>query len=167
MNPIKLIGKVEEFDKLRTEVLDLVKERLNSNNQISLQTLENKVDDWYCSAGSLLKLENTNEKEYNQIQPSLKGTLIEQLINKYGGYRTRIMVSRPKSCYSVHFDESFRIHIPIVTNEQSWMVWPFVSKCFHLDEGNIYWTNTRNYHTVFNGSLEDRIHLVMCVDRSW
>lgn len=167
MNLVKLIGKIEKFEELKKEVLDIVSTRLTDSNQISLQASADTIDDWYCSAGSIFKLKNTNEKEYNILQPSLKGSLLEQIIDRYGGYRTRIMVSRPRSCYSVHFDESFRIHIPIVTTQQSWMVWPFFSFCSNLEQGNVYWTDTKKNHTVFNGSMEDRIHLVMCVSRPW
>jgi hypothetical protein len=164
---VKLLEPVENFITLKDEILEIVKSKLGSDNQISLQTSPDTVDDWYCSVGSVLRLKNTNERNYNIIQSELRGTNIEQMINKYGGYRTRIMVSKPRSCYSVHVDESYRIHIPIVTSKQSWMTWPHISHCYNLEEGNVYWTDTRRYHTVFNGSLEDRIHLVMCVSRPW
>lgn len=163
MNLVKLLGQPDNFDVLKKEVMDLVASKLATENQLSLQTTLEDTGDWYSSAGTVLKLKNKNEREYNVLQPELKGTAIESIINKYNATRSRIMISRPRSCYSVHKDDSYRIHIPIVTNPQSWMVWPYQNKCVNLEEGNVYWTNTTRYHSVFNGSLVDRIHLVMCV----
>lgn len=69
----------------------------------------------------------------------------------------------PRKCYSVHQDPTPRLHIPIITNEHCWMVWPKDQFCVHLNEGYVYWTNTQKYHSFLNGGTEDRIHIVMCV----
>ena len=159
---VKLLGNVENFEQLKKEVLDLVSTRLTEDNQISLQSLSDE-DDWYCGVGMATKLKNSNETDYKFIQPSLKGSLIETVINKYGAYRARIMNLRPRSCYSLHADYSCRIHIPIVTNYQCWMTWPLTQDICHLEAGKAYWTNTRLRHTAFNGSMDNRIHIVMCV----
>lgn len=167
MELVKLLGNVDNFDLLRTEVNDIISTKLTDQNQINLQNLSGEEDDWYCGIGSAVRLRNSNEKDYKFIQPSLKGTAIESIINRYGAYRTRIMNMRPRSCYSVHSDFSFRIHIPISTTRQAWMVWPFANECHHFEEGNIYWTNTQKPHSAFNGSEANRIHIVMCVSSPW
>ena len=164
MEPIKLLGSVEDFKNLKEEIMSIVSTRLTDLNQISLQTLTDD-EDWYSGIGSLLKLKNTSEHAYRFIQPGLKGSVIESIIKQYGGFRTRIMNMKPRSCYSVHSDFSYRIHIPIITNEQCWMVWPYGNNCFNLKEGNVYRTNTKASHSAFNGSIADRIHLVMCVSK--
>ena len=165
MDPVKLLGSVEDFKNLKEEITNIVSTRLTEVNQIAIQNLSGEGDDWYCGLGSLLKLKNTSEHAYKFIQPSLKGSVIESIIKQYGGFRTRIMNMKPRSCYSVHSDFSYRIHIPIVTSEQCWMVWPYNENCYNLKEGNVYWTNTKASHSAFNGSTFNRIHLVMCVSK--
>jgi hypothetical protein len=163
MELVKFLEPVEQFNQLRHEILNIVSHRLDNNNQIILQTLDESVEDWYCGIGKVAKLQNFVESDYKFIQPSLKGSVIETVIKKYGGYRTRIMNMLPKSCYSVHSDNSYRIHIPITTNSHSWMVWPKNQYCYSLHEGNAYWTNTKVEHSFFNGAMSSRLHLVMCV----
>jgi hypothetical protein len=103
------------------------------------------------------------EREYKFIQPELEGTLIAYYLEKYKVYRSRIMLMSPRSCYSVHRDSTQRIHIPIVANPQAWMVWPFENQCYRFEEGNVYQTDTTKLHSFFNGSEEDRIHMVCCL----
>ena len=128
MKMVRLLGNVENFESLKKEVLDLVVNKLTDENQISLQNLSEEEDDWYCGIGTATKLKNSNESDYKFIQPSLRGSLIESVIKKHGAYRARIMNLRPRSCYSLHADYSFRIHIPIVTNYQCWMTWPMAQE---------------------------------------
>jgi hypothetical protein len=167
MPMFKLIGVVENFSLLKDEVLALASERLTDQNQISLQTSVEGVEDWYSGIGQADKLRYTFETDYKFIQPSLKSSSLEKVINKYEGYRARVMNLCPRSCYSIHSDYSYRIHIPIVTNLQSWMVWPAVQEMCRMEEGYAYWTNTKAGHTAFNGSLENRLHIVMCVSKLW
>jgi hypothetical protein len=164
---VKLLGPVENFELLKSEVLALVSDKLTEQNQISLQTHTEDTDDWYSGIGTATKFKDTYEIDYKFIQPSLKGSVIEQVINKYGAFRSRIMNLRPRACYSVHADFSYRIHIPIVTNPQAWMVWPIAQEMHQFEEGNVYWTNTQAKHSAFNGSLDNRIHIVMCVSKPW
>ena len=82
MNLVKLLGQPDNFDALKKEVMDLVASKLATENQLSLQTTLEDTGDWYSSAGTVLKLKNKNEREYNVLQPELKGTAIESIINK-------------------------------------------------------------------------------------
>ena len=90
MELVKFLEPVEEFDQLRYEILNIVSQRLDNNNQIILQTLNEDVEDWYCGIGKVAKLQNFVESDYKFIQPSLKGSVIETVIKKYGGYRVRL-----------------------------------------------------------------------------
>jgi hypothetical protein len=166
MSLVKLLGSIENFEDLKQEVIDIASKHLTDQNQINIQNLTGQEDDWYCGIGSALKLQNSNERDYKFIQPSLKGSVIESVLNKYGSYRARIMNMRPRSCYSLHSDFSGRIHIPIITNTQCWMVWPLANECYNLEEGKVYFTDTRYPHSAFNGSEQNRLHIVMCVYRS-
>lgn len=161
---IKLIKDPIDFDKLKDEVLDCLEKHAEDQNQIILQTLDCGVEDWHTGCGRVEQLDIKMENDYVHVQPSLAGTELERLMKQYGAFRTRIMRMPPKFCYSVHEDATPRIHVPIITNNQAWMVWPYESKTFLLREKLIYWTDTTKHHTFLNGSDEYRIHLVMCVE---
>jgi hypothetical protein len=154
-----------EFVVLKNEVQNLLAELAYENNQIICQSCIENDNNWYTGIGSIEELEIKEERSYKFINESLKDTQIEKLIKKHNGFRTRIMVMPPRQCYSIHADPTPRIHIPIITNDQCWMVWPTKSSCFQLKEGNVYWTNTKIPHTFINGSKdESRVHIVMCID---
>lgn len=159
---VKLIEPVENFEQLRSEILNVVDTVQGS--QIMCQGLANNPEDWTTGSGRIKQLDNNNERDYNVINPQLKGTVLEYYIKRYNGFRTRIMIMPEKHCYSIHPDLTPRIHIPIVTNNQAWMIWPYSNQCHRLSEGNVYWTDTRKFHTFINGSTVKRIHLVICVN---
>lgn len=158
---VKLLRPVNKFDKLKQEVLDLC-ERLNPvSNQIICQTIEEHDDDWTCGIGRIDDLDEKDETLYKHINKNLKNTEIEKLILNYSGFRSRIMILPPKQCYSIHADPTLRIHIPITTNDQCWMVWPEYNDCQHMYSGGEYLTDTTKKHTFINGSTQPRIHLVI------
>jgi hypothetical protein len=167
---MEIIKALEVIDpksakKLTIEVLDAFERHQDGSGQVILQTNQDGVEDWHTGVGQVEALETKMENDFVFIQPSLKGTLIEQYIKKYNGFRTRIMAMSPKSSYTVHKDYTPRVHIPIVTNPNAWMVWPNHQRCYHLRDGAVYYTDTTKPHTALNGSLDEvRIHIVMCIE---
>jgi hypothetical protein len=159
---IKILHRIENHPKLVEEVLALIEELGTEHNQISCQMTEIDSADWFESVGPLEELLEGDENKYRHIPKRLAGTEIEKLINRYQGFRTRIMVMDPRKCYSVHSDITPRVHIPIITNDQAWMIWPYDNVCYNLKPGVSYWTDTRKKHTFLNGDkMQTRIHLVM------
>ena len=132
-------------------------------NQIICQSLESQIDDWYCGIGSIEELEEKEEQRYCHTNSKIKNSLLDELIQKHNGFRTRIMLMPPRQCYSIHADPTPRIHIPIITNDQCWMIWPKHNTCKQLQTGLVHWTDTRQPHTFINGSTSNRLHIVMCV----
>ena len=163
---LKILKKVDDFELLKKEILELVN-RIGFQgpykNQIICQSLTDGVEDWQTGIGRIEELEIQKEQEYKYLQPSLKGTKIENIINEFSAFRSRILVMQPRSCYSVHSDPTPRIHIPIVSNSGCWMIWPRHQKCQQLLPGLIYWTDTTHTHTFINSGDDIRIHLVVCV----
>lgn len=107
------------------------------------------------------------EQDFNKIVPELQGFYIYDLLKllqeKYNIGRTRLMLSNPKTCLSWHRDSTYRMHIPIFTQEGCFMAW---NDCtLHMPEGSCYWTDTTVPHTAFNGSFKERIHLVATVEK--
>ena len=160
-----MLKKIENFEKLKAEVLNIVSLVGTEHTQIMCQSCQSDSFDWLTGIGRISELKTQNEIEYSHLNPALDGTEISRLIREHNGVRTRIMTLKPRSCYSVHADPTARIHIPIITNAGSWMVWPHDNYSSQLLTGYSYLTDTTKPHTFFNGSTEDRIHLVMCVSR--
>ena len=154
---------VDEFELLREEVIHLIKTVQYKKNQIICQSLESDPDNWIVGVGNIEELEEKEERKYSLINSELKGSYLESLIEKHSAYRTRIMIMPPRQCYSVHADPSKRIHIPIITNNHCWMIWPRYNACHQLETTRAYITDTTCEHTFINGGVEDRIHIVMCV----
>ena len=67
------------------------------------------------------------------------------------------------SCYSYHKDPTKRIHIPLITNDKCFMVIDDIVHRYPAD-GNYYISDTTKMHTAVNGSWEDRVHIVGCID---
>ena len=167
MEILKHLDEVKNFDKLKQEVLDAIKQHSvagGDNSQFMLHTLAEEVEDWHTGVGRVEDLDVKLENDYIYVQPSLKGTMLESLLKKYNGYRARIMIMPPRSVYTVHADFTERIHVPITTNMNAWMVWPFNQRCYQLKAGYVYKTDTTKRHTFFNGDMtQTRIHIVMCI----
>lgn len=162
---LKLLHPINNFGKLKQEIDDLVNEIGFTQNQIICQGLTPDHADWATGIGRIDELEHSDEHLYQHIHPRLKDTELEKLMITHNAYRTRIMLMNSRRCYSIHADPTPRVHVPIITNEQCWMIWPTESKCHRMAPGLAYWADTTKPHTFINGSTVDRIHLVMCINK--
>ncbi len=159
------------------EIVDLVKNIVDErkiiddyfgqpDGQIAIQTNLPDTTDWTVGIGKSIAKTRYWEHQFNFLQPVLKGTVIEEYLDwlEIPVYRTRIMVSRPKTCYSIHRDYSPRLHLPLITNKQCNFVFTDPAQLIHMPaDGRTYWVDTRHDHTFMNGSLDVRLHLVMIV----
>ena len=116
------------------------------------------------STGEEVKRENeVDESQYLEFVEDFKGTYFEEVYNelskKHKLGRVRLLLLEPRNSLSWHRDPEPRLHIPIFTNPGAHVV--VDDKVKHLPaDGGGWFTDTRNYHTVFNGGEENRIHLV-------
>lgn len=160
---ISRLEVIKDHAQLVAEVQDLIAKVGFKTDQIICQGRSTDQEDWHLGIGSIYDLEHKDEDSYVNIFPSLAGTLIEKYIKRYNGFRTRIMNVQQRHCYSVHRDPTPRIHIPLITNPNCWMVWPFNKDCQRMSAMHSYWTDTTKHHTFMNAGTEPRIHIVMCV----
>lgn len=138
----------------------------NRDGQIAIQTDDNSEEDWRAGTGKSKSKTAHWEQLFDKLQPSLVGSPIDEYLQwlDVPVYRARLMLSREKSCYSVHHDFSPRLHLPLVTNPQCNFLITKPLQMFHLPaDGTTTWVNTKLPHTFFNGSTEKRFHLVMIV----
>lgn len=129
----------------------------DNSKQTGLQYREGQ-DIWSDAVG-VWKQSTTEWKDTNYLNPFFKGTIFEELINKYQIKRTRLMWAKPFACYSMHQDVSPRLHIPLITNPDCYFVFKD-SAPIHMPTGQVYWTDTTQHHTAMNCSKEWRLHLV-------
>jgi hypothetical protein len=160
---IKPLEKIADFVQFERELYNIIKIAGFQKNQIICQTIVAGSTDWHTGIGRIDELEDIDEELYANINPALEGTILADIIKKYQGFRTRIMLMSPRSCYSIHSDPTPRLHIPFQTNKSAWMAWPHNSTTIHLPLGYVYWTDTRKPHTFFNAGIADRIHIIMGV----
>jgi hypothetical protein len=123
--------------------------------QASLQ-FKDTEDPWTSSIG----VSRGHERSFYHVNLFFKNTIFEDVILKFNLTRSRLMWINPGSCYSMHTDETQRIHIPIITNDQSFVVFKegLVS---HIPIGHVYLVDTTKEHTVMNCSMsEPRLHFV-------
>ena len=116
------------------------------------------------STGKEVQRENKlDESKYTEFVKEFKGTYFEEVYNVLNQYynigRIRLLLLEPRNSLSWHRDPEPRLHIPIFTNPGAHLC--INDKLKHLPaDGRVWFTDTRKYHTVFNGGEENRIHLV-------
>jgi len=128
--------------------------------QICLQGTDAEMDPYFGSRNlQYLIDEGIEEKDFNVfLFPELDYT--NAIIEDLELVRTRVMILKPKTCLSYHVDPRKRIHIPIDTNENCFLM--IDQYAHHLfANGSAYLCDTTKPHTPINASLDsNRMHLV-------
>jgi hypothetical protein len=186
MKNFKILNHLTTYDDLEQQLEVLLNERSiewhYKHNQICLNTIDGREEDYLLGTGSLLfdwdkstnnktkldvplKKNVLNEKDFTNLCIQFKGTIFEEIYKELDTYyilgRVRLIRSLPKTCMSWHKDTSIRIHYPIKTQEGCFMV--IDDEVKHLEKNKWWWTNTLLKHTAVNSSKEFRVHLVVCV----
>ena len=160
---IKFLAKINEQEIL--DAYNLIEENIqwtsygHKGRQAGLQ-FKNNEDPWSSAVGR----SSGNESLYVNLNPFFKNTIFEEVINQYNLTRTRLMWVDPFACYSMHKDETPRIHIPLITNPECYFVFQ-KGIILNLKKGNVCWVDTRMLHTFRNCSNDPRLHLVGVVEK--
>lgn len=107
--------------------------------------------------------ELVDESGYRELLPAFVGTYFEHVVAELRTLgpigRVRINLKQPFNANSWHRDPEARLHVPIHTNPGCmFLINHFAT---HLPaDGSVYFTDTRAYHSAFNGGDTPRIHLV-------
>jgi hypothetical protein len=134
----------------------------HKGSQAGVQYHINDENQWTSAVGRSRGV----ELEYTQLNDTFKGTIFETIINQYQFKKTRLMWVYPYACYSMHRDSTPRVHIPLITNRNTYFVfWHGLVK--HLEPGFVHYTDTTSPHTFMNCSEEKRLHLVGAVEPNW
>lgn len=162
---IKKIGLYDRFNELKAQVIELC-ETVMEHNHISLQYDKQSGDMSWLNAWGTDK--TLRERYFDTIQPKLTGTEINKLFDFIAIplKRTRIFAINPMTVgYPPHYDTTYRIHIPIVTDlgNNFYSYEPDEQVCdFMQADGSVYLVDTTRTHTFKNLSNTKRIHIVGC-----
>lgn len=150
---VDLLALLAEYNRIEKNV---VWYEAGSKKQAGLQYLAGE-DPWLSATGRARK--DISETEFNLLNLEFKDTMFEEMINKYHLLRARLMWVGPYSTYSMHRDTTPRIHVPLITNPDCYLVFQ-KGIVKHLSPGIVYWVDTREKHTFINCSEYPRLHLI-------
>lgn len=143
-----------DIEKIKSELKLLPK----FDEQICLQGTKDNLDPFW-GVGRWLEKHQMEYKETDFNTFIFNLPYINSILSDLKMYRTRVMNLKSKTCYTYHKDLSKRIHIPIETNENCFIIINKEVKHYPAD-GNYYIVDTTQYHTALNASKKDRIHIV-------
>ena len=111
--------------------------------------------------GSISRSAPLVENDYNLLNTGYMGTLFENIIDELDAVRSRVMVKKKHTTYSIHTDKAPRYHMALETNPHAYFLFPETKEIIHIPaDGYIYEVDTTIPHTFINCG-EDRTHLVM------
>jgi len=143
-----------DIEKIKSELKLLPK----FDEQICLQGTKDNLDPFWGVGKWNEKYEmGYKETDFNTFIFDLP--YVNSILSDLKMYRTRVMNLKSKTCYTYHKDLSKRIHIPVETNKDCFMIINNEVKHYPAD-GNYYVVDTTQYHTALNASMLDRIHIV-------
>ena len=149
-----------DLSKIKEELFDLLDINFMGIewNQIYLQGKEKGIDPIEPTKGRMWK--EIDEEELLWDVNLFDFPYINSILDERKLCRTRIMKTKPKSCYLWHKDPRKRLHIPITTNEHCFLLLEHDGRMHLQATGESYIVDTTQYHTQVNASREERIHIV-------
>ncbi|SCL26151.1 hypothetical protein GA0074692_2094 [Micromonospora pallida] len=162
-----LVGRIDlglDVDELAKATDDLLSRHpliFDQTQQLAIQVRPGSTDPWYESCYQ--EKDIAPEREYAELNPELKGTYFEEVVARFPVplFRTRLLALTSRTCYSVHRDETSRLHVAIQTTEHAPFVFVERNEVFRVPaDGNAYLLNTTEVHTAMNGARTLRLHLV-------
>jgi hypothetical protein len=153
------------FDRMPVDIerilLELDHKLPDYDTQIGLQTVTGIKDPFYATG----RITDKNHKEEDFIEFLFDLPYTNSILSEHGVYRTRVMRMHPKTCYTYHQDWTKRFHLPLITNDNCFFI--IDDEIFRYPaNGDIYIADTTKKHTFVNASLEERIHIVGCINES-
>lgn len=159
--PLDLQLDLDRLKGATDELLTRVPLAFERTRQLSLQSVPGSEDPWYD--GCRKQRYVGRDRDYTELVPDLRGSYFEELFDSlpFTPFRCRLMSLDPSICYSIHSDATPRYHIAVHTSEQARFVFVDLQRVIHIPaDGRVYFVDTRQRHTAFNGDSEPRLHLV-------
>lgn len=175
------LKKIENLQASLDELLSKKVLTWEYSNQICLTSPKGYEDDCYLGSGSLyydwrnvvssnldnipIRKNKFEEFSFTELCNIFYNSVFEDLYNaineKFYCGRIRFIRMMPKTCMTWHYDDTFRLHYPLKTQEGCLMI--INDEVMHIPKEEWWLTNTKIKHTALNSSKQDRIHLVASV----
>ena len=121
----------------------------------------------YENSGPKRKEIIRKETEFDMLCDLFKDTYIGEVVStlkdEYKVTRGRFMMLSMKTCLTYHFDSSPRLHIPLITDDNCFMI--IDDKVCRIPYPGTYKVDTTKKHTALNASKILRTHLVFVLPK--
>lgn len=108
------------------------------------------------------------ESDVNSVLDIFSNTETENSVNTVSKYaktcRARYLTMISTQAYRMHIDSGWRLHIPIITNENCYFFHKGEMPYYMEADGSCYIVSVDHMHTAMNLSEERRTHIVMGID---
>ena len=96
----------------------------------------------------------------NLMKITYVAEVIDRVNQKYNTTKWRFMkLTSERRAYSYHKDETKRLHIPLLTNDECFFI--IEKKLYTMQQlGWLYEMDTTKHHTALNLGWSDRVHIV-------
>jgi len=130
-------------------------------DQTSLQRSNKFVNNPYLDGvGSIIRTNNVTS-DFIILNEVYEDTIFDDVIRDTRGVRARIMIKQMHTTYSVHYDNTPRYHMALITNPDAYFIFPTLNEIIHIPaDGFVYEVDTTIPHSFVNCG-EDRTHLVI------
>ena len=164
MQPIKKTKLKFDFRELliKHNSVEIPKDVIYDQNQIAITSFDGKnvmVDNKFNE-----DYKRIPEVDLNLMNEWFKNSYVEEVINiineTYNTTKWRFMrLSSERRAYSYHKDETKRLHIPLLTNDECMFI--IEKQLYEMNQpGVLYEMDTTQYHTALNLGWTDRVHMV-------
>ena len=164
MQPIKKTKLKFDFRELliKHNSVEIPKDVIYDQNQIAITSFDGKnvmVDNKFNE-----DYKRIPEIDLNLMNEWFKNSYVEEVINiinkTYNTTKWRFMrLSSDRRAHSYHKDETKRLHIPLLANEECFFI--IEKQLYEMNQpGVLYEMDTTQYHTALNLGWTDRVHMV-------
>jgi len=164
MQPIKKTNLKFDYRELliKYNSVEIPEDVMYDQNQIAITSFDGKnvmVDNKFNE-----DYKRIPEVDLNLMNEWFKNSYVEEVINiineTYNTTKWRFMrLSSERRAYSYHKDETKRLHIPLLTNDECMFI--IEKQLYEMNQpGVLYEMDTTQYHTALNLGWSDRVHMV-------
>jgi len=164
MQPIKKTNLTFDYRELliKYNSIEIPEDVMYDQNQIAITSFDGKnvmVDNKFNE-----DYKRIPEVDLNLMNEWFKNSYVEEVINiineTYNTTKWRFMrLSSERRAYSYHKDETKRLHIPLLTNDECMFI--IEKQLYEMNQpGVLYEMDTTQYHTALNLGWTDRVHMV-------
>lgn len=169
MNKLYKLNLKFDIEKLKKDFQNIESKLINkgSSFRFPIQGVANRNESYDSLVGHFYGKE-FSESDVNTVLDIFNNTETKKCVETITKYtdtcRARYLTMLPSQTYRMHNDRGWRLHIPIVTNEECYFFHKGEMPYHMVADGSCYIVSVDHQHTAMNLSEENRTHIVMGID---